>query len=430
MKIREDFLQYLWRMKQFDLQDLQTTTGEPLQIIAFGEHNSDAGPDFLNAKIHIGDTLWAGNVEIHTKSSEWLKHKHQDDAAYNNVILHVVYENDKPISRSNGELLPCLELRRRIPPKLINQYLRLTDNEHWIPCQALFATVSDFTKSLWIERLLIERLERRTANLNEQLAANDNNWEATFYEQVARSFGAKVNAEPFEHLAKQTPLLLLAKHKNDPFQMEALLFGQAGFLDGDFEEAHPQNLQKEYTFLKQKYNLQPLLAESWRFLRLRPANFPTVRIAQFAALVHQSTHLFSKVLAAEQLSTLYELLDSIETSEYWLTHYKFDKPSAARHKKLGKTTVDLILINTVIPFLFFYGRYKSLPDYETRALDFLEELAAESNQIVDGWKNLKLNPRNAYETQALLELKRSYCDPKRCLNCAIGNQIMKNEAGT
>jgi hypothetical protein len=425
MKIKEDFLQYLWRTKQLDFQSLETTKQEAIEILDFGEHNTNAGPDFLNAKIKIGETIWAGNVEVHVKASEWIRHNHQANDAYNNVILHVVYEEDAIIKRKTGELIPCLELRRRIPADLSNQYLRLIDNEDWIPCESQFHSVSDINKAFWLDRLLVERLEGRIGDLEDVLAANNNNWASSFYQRLARNFGAKINTQPFELLAKNTPILTLAKHKNDLFQLEALLFGQAGYLEVDFEEEYPNRLKKEYQFLQKKYDLQPFNVSMWKFMRLRPANFPTVRIAQFAALIHQSTHLFSKIIDAKKIEEVRSLFENIEISEYWLTHYKFDKISRYRTKKLGKSTIDLLIINTIIPFLFFYGRFKQLEDYEDKALLFLEKLAPESNSIIDNWKSLKMKPKSAYQTQALLELKRRYCDEKRCLECAIGNQIMK-----
>lgn len=427
MKIREDFLHYLWRMRLFNLEELTTTDAVPIQIIDFGEHNTNAGPDFLNARIKIGDTLWAGNVEIHVKASEWKKHKHQDDAAYDNVILHVVYENDMVIQRKSGAVIPAFELRKRVPGKLINQYVRLISNEAWIPCQSQFPYIENITKYFWLDRLLVERLENRIDLLRKELEANKNNWETTFYQRLARNFGSKINTEPFEVVAKTTPLITLAKHKNDLFQLEALLFGQAGFLQDDFEENYPNDLKKEYDFLQKKYSLFPLMPSIWRFMRLRPANFPTVRLAQFAALIHQSTHLFSKILVAETLEDVRNLFDEIQVSEYWETHYKFDKASKKRSKKLGKSTIDLFIINTIVPFLFFYGREKGLEDYEDRALKFLEELSPESNHIIRKWQDLKFRPKNAYQTQALLELKINYCDKKRCLDCVIGNKILNKE---
>lgn len=424
MKIREDFLHYVWRMRLFNLEDLTTTDGTSIQIIDFGEHNTNAGPDFLNARIKIDGTLWAGNVEIHVKASDWLKHKHQNDAAYDNVILHIVYENDTDIQRTSGSTIAAFELRKRVPNKLISQYLRLINSESWIPCQYHFMDVPNITKALWIDRLLIERLENRIKLLRDTLVQNGNNWEVTFYQRLARNFGSKINTEPFEILARNTPLLTLAKHKNNLFQLEALLFGQAGLLQDDFEESYPNSLKKEYAFLQKKYSLSPLMPVMWRFMRLRPANFPTVRLAQFAALIHQSTHLFSKILVAKTLEEVRQLFEEVKVSEYWETHYKFDKESKKRSKKLGKSTINLFIINTIVPFLFFYGREKGLEEYEDRALKFLENLSPESNHIINKWKDLKFRPDSAYQTQALLELKINFCDKKRCLDCAIGNKIL------
>ncbi len=422
--MREDFLHYLWRTKRFHLDNLRSTEGEILQISNFGKHNHHAGPDFLEAKIRIGDTLWAGNVEIHLNASEWIAHKHQRDRAYDNVILHVVLEEDQPIFRNSGERIPCLELRQRIPPKIIKTYQKIVHNEHWIPCQHHFYTITDLTKNMWIDRLLVERLEQKTVHIAERLSQTNNAWEETFYQILARNFGVKVNAEPFELVAQSTPLNLFAKHKNNLFQIEALLFGQAGLLQGEFVDTYPKSLQKEYQFLQKKYQLSPVKKESWRFMRMRPANFPSIRLAQFATLIYQSSHLFSKILEAESTKDI-EKLFKVSLSEYWLTHYIFDKASTKRKKTLGKSTIHLLIINTIVPFLFLYGTHKSIETYRDKALRFLEELAPEKNSIIEKWKTLGLTPDSAYQTQALLQLKNEYCTNKRCLECAIGNSILK-----
>jgi hypothetical protein len=424
MKIREDFLHYLWRMRQFEMHQLTTTTNISIQIINFGEYNPNAGPDFLNAKIKIGETVWIGNVEMHVKASEWLQHKHQEDSAYDNVILHVVYDCDKVIVRKSGEAIDTLELRKRIPANIIGQYVRLMHNAAWIPCAFHFPTIPTITKSMWINRLLVERLEGRVVAIVEELSLNNHNWESTFYHHLARNFGARINTEPFEILAKNTPLLMLAKHKNSLFQLEALLFGQAGFLQDTFQEEYPQALKIEYNFLRRKHQLTPLMPVIWKFMRLRPANFPTIRLAQFAALIHQSSHLFSKIIAAESVASVRQLFEEVQVSEYWQTHYKFDKPSAKRSKKLGQNTINLFIINTVVPFLFCYGRERGIALYESRAFDFLEQLPAEHNHIITQWKRLAYIPESAFQTQGLIELKKHYCDKKRCLDCAIGCKIV------
>jgi len=422
--MRESFLHFLWRWRRFDAQNLSTTDGQTLEILHPGEWNDHAGPDFFNARLRIGDTLWAGNVEMHLRASEWLAHRHSDDSAYDNVVLHVVLEEDQPIARASGERIPCLELRGRIPPKILENYQRLEHERAWIPCQSFFKNIPDIVRLNWLDRLLVERLEQKTAAVAEMLAATENHWEEAFYRLLARNFGLKVNAEPFEALARSLPLLTLAKHKNDAKQVEALLFGQAGFLEETFKDEWPKGLAQEYKFLKHKYNLAPLAASQWKFLRLRPANFPTVRLAQFAALVHQSAHLFSKILEAKNLRQLENLFD-VQPGDYWRTHFQFDKPSVKRAKHLGRDFVHLLIINTIAPFLFHYGKTREQEDFQKHALRLLEELPPEANAIVDGWANLDVPAKNAYQTQALIHLKTRYCDAKRCLECAVGNAILK-----
>jgi hypothetical protein len=422
--MKEDFLHFLWRTKRFDMANLRTTTNEALELINVGAHNSNAGPDFLNAKIRIGDTLWAGNVEMHLRASDWERHGHHLDKAYANVILHVVHEEDRAVQLPSGERLPCLELRGRVPAHLYNTYALLQSKEHWIPCAPFFGQTSGIVRQAWLDRLLVERLEAKTQQIDIALDLNEQNWEQVFYQFVARAFGMKVNAAPFELLAKSTPLLVLAKHKNSLLQMEALLFGQAGLLEGDFKDEYPRQLKKEYAFLKHKFRLQPINGASWKFLRLRPANFPTLRLAQFAALAHHSVHLFSKVLEAENLEKLLGLFE-VGVSDYWRDHYVFDKPSKPSDKHFGKEAIRTLIINTVAPFLFLYGKKKANDTYKERALRLLEQLPAEKNATVEQWAQLGLAMPTAYQTQAAIQLKTAYCDLQRCLECAIGSAIMQ-----
>lgn len=421
--MKEDFLHYIWRHKRFDLASLKTTEGEPIQILNFGTHNHHAGPDFTNAKVQIGETIWAGNIEIHLQASDWLQHNHQNDSAYNNVILHVVLDEDRPVFRATGERIPCLELKRRIPKKVSKIYQKLVHNEYWIPCQNHFHQVPEVTRNLWLDRLLVERLEQKTALIEQRLKKNKGNWEDTFYQYLARNFGFRINNEPFESLAISLPHLILAKHRNNLFQIEALLFGQAGFLDKNFEEEYPNQLKQEYHFLQKKYSLSPIASVSWKFLRLRPANFPTIRIAQFGTLIAHSTNLFSKVLETDTLASIDNLLN-VQLSDYWLTHYTFDKISKFRNKSLGKLAIQLLIINTIVPFLFLYGSHKGAESYKQKAFKLLEELPKEKNTIIAGWENLGVKAKSAYESQALLQLKNEYCDKKQCLKCAIGNGIL------
>lgn len=423
----ENFLHYLWRTRRFDLSNLVTTDGENLEILEFGEYNTHSGPDFLNARLRINDVMWAGNIEMHLKSSDWLKHGHQHDEAYQNVILHVVLDDDTPIfykNREHTEGVKCLELKRRIPEGIYKKYWALLNNEHWIPCQHHFYQVSDLTRTAWLERLLIERLERKTTEIATALERNKNDWEETFYQFVARYFGIKVNAEPMEWLARSLPNIILSKHKNQLFQLEALIFGQAGLLNTDFNDDYPNTLKKEYQFLKHKHRLSPIATVSWKFARLRPANFPTIRLAQLATLIHQSTHLFSKVLNTEDLKDI-EAFFNVEVSNYWQSHYTWDTPSVPRPKKFGKASIEMLIINVVAPFLFHYGKSRQDQRYIERAFNFLKHIKPEVNNITEGWQQLGIQLESAHHTQALIHLKTAYCDKKQCLECAIGHAVLR-----
>jgi len=422
--MRESFLHFLWRSRRFDAKNLLTTETQSIEIQHVGEQNTHAGPDFFNARLRIGDTIWAGNVEMHLRSSEWLAHGHSTDPAYDNVVLHVVLEEDQIILRDNGERIPCLELKTRIPPKLLENYERLEHEQAWIPCEHFFRQVPDIVRLNWLDRLMIERLELKTTAIAEALQATENHWEEAFYRLLARNFGLKVNAEPFEALARSLPQLTLAKHKSSKVQVEALLFGQAGFLEEKHKDDWPNELAREYRHLAHKYGLKPLPVSQWKFLRLRPASFPTVRLAQFAALVHQSAHLFSKILETKNLRELENMFD-LRPSAYWRDHFQFDKPSIKREKPLSRDFIHLIVINTIIPFLFHYGKVRDLEEPQKRALLLLEELPPEANTIVAGWASLGVPARHAFQTQALIQLKTRYCDQKRCLECAVGNAILK-----
>jgi Protein of unknown function (DUF2851) len=434
--MQENFLHYLWRTRRFNTIMLQTTQGETLEIQDFGEHNSNAGPDFLNATIRLGDIIWVGNIEMHVKSSDWLMHGHQHDEAYKNVILHVVFEDDLNSNSlpkdtlTQGEIpplgvrgLPCLELKNRIPEGIYQKYWALLHNETWIPCQNQFFTASSLTKTMWYDRLLVERLEKKTEAITEALARNKNDWEETFYQFITRNFGVAVNTEPMEWLARSLPHLTLAKHKNNLFQLEALLFGQSGLIEKEFKDEYPNILKKEHAFLSHKHKLKPINGTAWKFSRMRPAAFPTIRLAQLADLVHQSSHLFSKVLDIETITDI-ENLFSVKTSPYWTNHYVFDTPSVTTKKTMGKDTIDLIIINTIVPFLFHYGKTRKEDRFKDRAFQFLDDLKPENNSITEGWKNLGEMPKSAFQTQALIHLKKEYCDKKRCLACAIGNTIL------
>lgn len=423
--MKEAFLHFIWRYKRFDALDLQTVDGLPIEIIDVGEYNTHAGPDFFNAKLRIGEVIWVGNIEMHLKASDWRLHQHEKDRAYDSVILHVVLEADCKVYRNNGEEIPCLEMRPYIKENLLGVYQKIEHNTFWIPCQHHYFQVSDIAKELWFSRVLVERLELKTKLIESQLVESQFAWEEMFYRNIAKNFGVKVNELPFEMLSRSLPLTTIAKHKNSLFQVEALIFGQSGLLENiTFEDEYPQLLQKEYQFLRQKFNLKPLEASLWKFLRLRPANFPTIRLAQFAKLLHQSVHLFSKIIDTEDINRLVDYF-SVELDGYWLNHYTFDKESKSIKKHLGKDAIHLILINSIVPFLFLYGKIKKEERYKDLALRLLETLPPEKNSIIDGWKELGEGVNDAAKSQSLLQQKKHYCDQKKCLECAIGVSILK-----
>ena len=430
--MQEEFLHYLWKFRLFDGNDLVTQSGEPIEILKVGEPNSDSGPDFFNARVKVGKTEWAGNVEIHIRASDWEAHKHQNDKAYDNVILHVVHEADKELKRKNGEIIPTLKLKGKIPEGIYKKYLSFKASNDWIPCGKQIQTVSNFTLNHWLDRLLIERLERKTLPIIASLEKNQNNWEETFYQHLAYGFGLKVNAQPFEQLAKSLPLSVLAKHKDSLLSIEALLFGQAGMLEdltlnpspsGEGNDSYQKQLSKEYSFLKSKFKLKPMDAHLWKFARLHPPAFPTIRIAQFANLIYKSLHLFSKMIEAQNIYTVRSLLHA-EASEYWNTHYRFGKISPSRKKLLGEDTKNLLIINIIVPFLFVYAKQKGEPQLTERALDFLDKTEAEKNSIIEKWNMLGVKTENAGQTQALLQLKNEYCSKKRCLECSVGAKLL------
>lgn len=421
--IKEDFLHYLWKLKQFDMNQLFSTQGERLQIYSCGEHNHQDGPDFLNGRVKIGDTLWAGNIEIHVKASEWTDHKHHLDKSYDNVVLHVVLEENKTIRRPNGERIPCLELKNRIPKNLYLQYLKLNSNSYTIPCLMEYKKVNEITRNIWLDRLLVERLEKKTAYIERLWKSNRKDWELTFYQMLARNFGVKSNMDAFECLARNLHLNILKKNKDSLFKIEALLFGQAGLLEKEFIDDYPGRLKKEYQFLQKKYQLKSQLRQSWKFMRMRPANFPTIRIAQFATLVYQSEHLLSKILSVNNVQEI-ENTFNVKLSNYWQDHYVFEKPSIHRQKKLGKSTIHLFIINTIVPFMFFYGKMIGEEVFQKKALYLLEELKPEKNKVIDFWKKIGQKADTAYQSQGLLQLKTAYCDHKRCMECAVGCAIM------
>ena len=418
----EEFLTYLWKFKLAGNQFV-TSAGEKCLILHPGSQNKNSGPDFFNARVKLGDTEWAGNVEIHVQSSDWIKHKHQNDSAYDNVILHVVYTEDKSIYNKNNEIIPTIELSGNFDEGIYQTYVSLLKSKTWIPCQSFIGGVSRFVVNNWLDRLLVERLEKKSLDIEKKLDYNKHDWSETFYQVFARNFGFKTNSAPFELLARSLPVKVLGKHKDDLFQIEALLFGQAGLLSNKNGPQYYLDLKKEYSFLRKKYDLEPIEGSIWRFMRLRPSNFPTIRISQFAKLICKSSHLFSKVIESERTDDFYRMFET-SASVFWENHYTFSKESPFRKKTLGKSAINLLLINTVVPVVFLYGRKTNDQSMIDKALSILDLLPGENNSQTKAWKQLGLNTQTAFNTQALIEMKDHYCSPKICLQCAIGNNIL------
>ncbi|MCB0408707.1 MAG: DUF2851 family protein [Flavobacteriales bacterium] len=425
--MKEEFLHYVWQYKLFETGNLKTTDNQEIKIIKSGQLNSNAGPDFFNAQIKIGETIWAGNIEIHLKSSDWNHHQHQNDAAYDNVILHVVYEHDLEINNTKNQIIPTLELKKRIIPSLINNYQSLLKSKSWIACQSQLNLVDSFTINSWMERLVYERLERKVGEIEQILNQNKNDWESTYYQLLLKYIGLKVNALPFEMLAKNTPLIMLEKHRS-LLSIEALLFGQAGFLAQNITDEYFQKLQKEYQFLKAKFNLIPINIELWKFLRLRPNNFPTVRIAELASLLSQHPRMFSQIISFNEIKEVKKLFN-VQANEYWNNHYLFGKPTHQTIKKqFGDLIINNIIINVIVPLVFVYGKIKNDENIVEQSRNWLEQVKPEQNSIIKNWKSLQLKIENAMHSQALIELKNNYCSEKKCLNCSIGNKILKTNA--
>ncbi len=418
----EPFLQFLWKRRLFWSSMKIQRTGELVKIINCGEQNPDAGPDFFNARIEINGVLWAGNVEIHLKASDWLIHKHDRDPAYNNVILHVCLEDDREIFTSAGRIIPALEIN--IDPGRLSQYSGLMESEEWLACRDSINKVEPFRIKYWLGSILVERIIEKTKAFEKILGANRNDWEESFYQGLARAFGFKINADQFESLARSLPLRYLFHHRDRLFQLEALLFGQAGFLtDNTDGDEYFLSLSKEYNFLRKKYSLKAMEVHQWKFMRIRPSNFPTLRIAQFAALISHAGSLFSSFIGAAGIKDMLELFN-FRLSDYWRDHYRFNKISTVREKALGREASFSLLINTLIPFMYLYGKSTGDEELAERAVNLLDEIPPEKNSIIRSWDEAGIHADSALYSQALIQLKNKYCNFKRCLECEIGNQLL------
>ena len=417
--MQEALLQFAWKMQLFTASSLTTTDGEPISIVHRGDPNIHSGPDFLHARIRIGDTLWVGSVEVHVKSSGWQAHGHYRDRAYDTVILHVVYEHDTPHHE-----VPTLELKGRLSEAFLCNWQQLMSTEAWVPCAGQLRTVPPIVVYQQLNRLLAERLEERAARIEQRLHANTMDWEETTYQWIARGFGTQVNADPFERVARSLPLKTLLKHHDQPLQIEALLFGQAGMLEGNFRAAYAHRLKAEYSFLQKKYRLEPIRALEWKFLRMRPANFPTVRMSQLAALIAAHRKLFTHLQEIRTVDDVRRLFQ-VEASPFWQEHYHFKKAARRASGHIGADFVHLQVINTYAPLMFMYGQLHDDAQYVMRAIDLLEQIPAENNTIIRQWASLGVVAKHAGHTQALLQLKQQHCVHKRCLECAIGYRVLQ-----
>lgn len=421
--MKEDILQYIWKFQYFNQSELRCADGSDLIIFHPGNQNSNQGPDFTQAKIKIDDTIWAGNIEVHIQSSHWNLHKHSGDSNYENIILHVVWQHDIEIKDVSGNNLPTLELQSRVSKILLEKYRQLMLHPKFIACENQLDGINELTLSHWKQRLVAERLITKSSYILEDLKNANGHWEEIFWWNLSANFGIRVNSPVFKKVAQSLPVSILSKHKHQLLQLEALLFGQAGLLEGEFEDKYARMLQKEYLFYKKKYNLNRIKEELY-FLRMRPANFPSIRLAQMAQLIYKSEHLFSKIKQTSSVKEIREYFDLV-ANDYWNYHYSFERESDFKEKRLGNQMIDNIIINTIVPVLFSYGLHKGESIYRDRAIAWLENVSPEKNMITTGFKQLNFANRNAFDSQAFIQLKNEYCDRKKCLSCAIGNGILK-----
>jgi len=423
--MKEDLLHFIWKYRLYDTLNLKTTDGETIKVIQTGMYNTDAGADFSNARIRIGDILLAGNVEIHVDQQDWYTHHHNKDRSYNNVILHVIYEDSgKPAQSQSGQYIPVLCLKNLVSGELLHRYELLKEHKGKIPCESMIDRLpDDFSFPSFYDRLLIERLQSKVAVVEGMLTGSNNNWDQVAFQMIAMYFGGSLNKQPFGQLASSLPLSVIHKHRAEPQQIEALMFGQSGLLDSDHDDEYPRTLKREYTYLRKLHTLSPIEGHAWKFFRVRPVSFPTIKIAQLAGWLIKEQHPFSAIIDCKSMAGLRQVFD-IDINPYWQTHFQFDKPVKKTNASLGNMLTDVLLINAVVPLLFSYGRYKDDEEICQRALDLLSEMRAEDNAIIRMWDGLGIKAATANDTQALLQLYNEYCLNKHCLSCQIGHKIL------
>lgn len=434
----ESLVRYVWKHRLFPLGELKTTDGLPIEVMQPGMENRNDGPDFFNAKVKIGNTLWVGNVEIHRRSSDWRQHGHHTNVRYDSVVLHVAETVDVPLTRTDGTLIPQLELK--VPQHIIDNYEQLRQTDQYPPCHRVIPTLSTLTIHSFLSSLLCERLEQRAALIVQRYEAHDKNWDDALFCTIARNFGFGTNGDAFDEWARRINFRAVDKHADNLLQVEAIFFGQAGLLA---DEAVPeyyranlaadeyyQSLCREYQFLAHKFGLTPMNYTLWQHLGMRPANFPHVRLAQLAMLYHEHRIGVSKLLAAPDRKAITALFD-VCASGYWDTHYVFaSTTSSPMKRRITDNAVTLLLINSVAPFYYSYGLRRDDESYCEQAALLLEQLKAENNYIIRNWTECGLLVKHAADSQALIQLKKQYCDRRDCLRCRIGYEYLKAAYGT
>lgn len=420
--MKEDFLHYVWQYKKFAFTNLQTVSGQELIIIHSGYYIQQAGPDFFNAQVVIDNQKWAGNIEIHLKSSDWYVHHHEKDANYNNVILHVVWEHDTDVFRKNNTVIPVFELKQHVSNEVLQHYKQLFAQKTWINCENQLAKVDNFIISNWIERLFFERLEKKANEVEKLLQKNTFDWEATFFQLLAKSFGLNTNGEAFLKMAESLPYSVIKKERVEAENIEALFFGSTGLLEEDSEDFYYNDLKKRWSYLKHKHQLNSLFFQPIQFFKHRPDNFPSIRLAQLAQLMVQHQHLFQLIIQAKSIQEIYPFFNST-ISEYWKTHYVFDKPHLKKNKKLSKNFIDLLILNCILPIKFAFGHSVGTINPE-ELIALASQIAGEKNTITEKFTHFGLISTNSYHSQAVLQLKKEYCNTNKCLNCAIGQKLI------
>lgn len=420
--MKEDFLHFIWKLQLFPSIKMVTTKNKSIEIVKQGLLNFNSGPDFLNAKIRVNNQLWVGNVEIHLKSSDWYIHQHEKDESYNAVVLHVVWEDDVEVFRNTNEVIPTLELKKYISKELLGKYQTLfNSSKKWINCENEINSISEFKLKHFFEQLYFERLSQKSELIKKELEKLNNDWEAVFFKLLLKNFGLKINGEAFYNLANSINFSIIRKVSSNKLQLEALFLGQAGLLIDAKESQYFEKLKSEYTYLQIKFKLKPLNQGQVQFFRLRPNNFPTIRLAQIVQLYLNNKTLFSKIIEFEKLEDFYGLF-SVATSEFWETHYTFEKESKKRIKKVTNSFVDLLLVNTIIPLKFIY--LQQLGKSTDSVLEIIQKIKPEKNTIISKFTDLKIDSKSAFETQALIQLKNEYCNKLNCLNCTVGKELL------